>query len=89
MHMNLLTKKKRLLKKIRNKELSIGSWIQLNNSDVAEILSNSNYEWIVVDMEHSTIDINNLTDLFRAIELGGSIPFVRLPNNLTFYVQEY
>ena len=47
-------------------------------------MSNSNYEWIVVDMEHSTIDINNLPDLFRAIELGGSIPFVRLPQQSDF-----
>jgi 2-dehydro-3-deoxyglucarate aldolase len=56
----------------------IGSWMQIPNSSIAEIMGSAGYEWIAIDMEHGAIDRNDLPDLFRAIELGGAISLVRL-----------
>ena len=68
-------------KKISSGKLSIGTWLTFPSTDVAEVLSQAGYEWIVVDLEHSAISIANCPDLFRSIELHGSIPIARLTNN--------
>jgi len=68
--------------KIRSKLASgvptIGSWMQIPNASVAEIMGHAGYDWISVDMEHGTIAHHQLPDLFRSIELGGALPLVRL-----------
>ena len=57
---------------------SIGTWLSLPNESVAEIFANAGYEWIVIDLEHSAININQAEQLIRVIDLAGSKPFVRL-----------
>ena len=70
-----------LKKKLKNNDVSIGTWITLPSHSIAEILSNSNFDWITVDMEHSTININQAEELIRIIDLCGKTPLVRLTDN--------
>ena len=68
--------------KINSNSLSIGSWLHINNTDVAEIMSsNSKFEWLVVDREHGQFDISSLKDLCRAIEINDTLPFIRISSN--------
>ncbi len=64
--------------KLVNNELSIGAWQQIPHASISEILGKSGYDWVAVDMEHGSVSAHQLPDLFRAIELGGSLPLVRL-----------
>jgi len=57
---------------------TIGSWMQIPNGSVAEIMGNAGYDWVAVDLEHGSITVAQLPDLFRALELGGTLPLVRL-----------
>ena len=57
---------------------TLGSWMQLPNSSVAEIMGASGYDWVAIDLEHGSVSTCQLPDLFRAIELGGTLPLVRL-----------
>jgi 2-dehydro-3-deoxyglucarate aldolase len=57
---------------------SIGSWLQIPNSSVAEIMGQAGYDWVAVDMEHGSFAVHQLPDLFRALELGGTLPLARL-----------
>ena len=57
---------------------SIGSWLQIPHGSVAEIMGASGYDWVAVDMEHGSIGAHQLPDIFRALELGGTLPLVRL-----------
>jgi 2-dehydro-3-deoxyglucarate aldolase len=57
---------------------SIGTWQSLPNESVSEIFANAGYEWIVIDLEHSSININQAEQLIRVIDLAGPKPFVRL-----------
>ena len=59
-------------------KLSIGTWQSLPNESIAEIFVNAGYDWIVIDLEHSCININQAEQLIRVIDLAGSKPFVRL-----------
>ena len=70
-----------LKKKIINKQLTIGSWITLGNTGVAEILSNSGFDWLVVDLEHTTISLDQAGEIIRTIELSGVPSLVRLTSN--------
>jgi 2-dehydro-3-deoxyglucarate aldolase len=58
--------------------VSVGTWMQLPSPCVAEMLGDAGYDWVAVDMEHGSVGVHQLPDLFRALELGGSLPLVRL-----------
>jgi 2-dehydro-3-deoxyglucarate aldolase len=74
-------KKSEALKNLRNKlksKPSIGSWIQISNSTISEIIGNSGYDWAAVDLEHGQISHESLPDIFRSLELGSTLPIARL-----------
>ena len=58
----------------------IGGWIQISNSNIAEMMSNAHYSWIAFDMEHGSFAMRDFPDLCRAVELKNKLPFIRLPN---------
>jgi 2-dehydro-3-deoxyglucarate aldolase len=64
--------------KLASQQASIGSWIQIPHSSVAEIMGASGYDWAAIDMEHGSIARHQLPDLCRALELRGTLPLVRL-----------
>jgi 2-dehydro-3-deoxyglucarate aldolase len=65
--------------KFADGKASIGSWMQIPDSSIAEILGRAGYDWVAVDLEHGTMGERVLPDLFRALELGGTLPLARLP----------
>jgi 2-dehydro-3-deoxyglucarate aldolase len=78
--MDRLKRIKLIRKKLANGDCSIGSWMQIPHSSIAEIMGAAGYDWVAVDMEHGAISVHQLPDLFRALELGGTLPLVRLAN---------
>ena len=62
-------------------KLSIGSWIQIGNPTIAEIMASAGFDWLVVDLEHSAITLREAEDLIRVIDLKGVVPLVRLSSN--------
>jgi 2-dehydro-3-deoxyglucarate aldolase len=63
---------------LRDDKPSIGSWMQIPHASIAEIMGQAGYDWVAVDMEHGTVSAHQLPDLFRALELGGTLPLARL-----------
>lgn len=76
----MLTHKK-IREKIKNGKVSIGSWLQIPHPDIAEIMGHAGYDWLAVDMEHGGFSRNDFADMFRSIESGGTVPFVRVSDN--------
>ena len=62
-------------------KLSIGSWIQMGHPAIAEIMASAGFDWLAVDLEHSTITLREAEDLIRVIDLKGVVPLVRLSSN--------
>ena len=58
--------------------ISVGSWMQFASSSVAELMGQSGYDWVAADLEHGSFSTFVLPDVFRALELGGTLPFARL-----------
>ncbi|MCR4666580.1 MAG: 2,4-dihydroxyhept-2-ene-1,7-dioic acid aldolase [Desulfovibrio sp.] len=58
---------------------TVGTWLQIPSADVAELMAKAGYDWVACDMEHGSFGPSLLPDIFRAIEVGGAVPFARLP----------
>lgn len=67
--------------KLINGQPTLGGWISIGNSAIAEIFSRAGYDWVVVDLEHSTINIETCGELIRTIDLCGITPLVRITSN--------
>lgn len=67
--------------KLKENQVSLGSWITLGHQGIAEIFTNAGFDWLVVDLEHSTITIAQAGELIRTIDLAGASPLVRLTSN--------
>lgn len=70
-----------LRNKLRNGDICLGSWITLGAPAVAEILALSGYEWLVIDLEHSSLSLTQAEDLIRIIDILNVSPLVRLTSN--------
>jgi len=76
--MDRLKRIKELREKLIKGGNSIGSWMQIPHPSIAEMMGDAGYDWVAIDMEHGAISIHQLPDLFRALELGNTLPLARL-----------
>ncbi len=67
--------------KLTRGEVSLGSWLTLSHTAIAEILAKSGFEWLAIDMEHSVIGIQDIEPLIQVIEASACVPLVRLSSN--------
>ena len=71
-----------LKQKISQNKLTIGSWLTLGHSAIAEIMAASGaFDWRVIDMEHSVIELRDAQEMMQAIGLYDVTPLVRLTSN--------
>jgi 2-dehydro-3-deoxyglucarate aldolase len=80
--MNRYEKIRMIRESLKTDKPSIGSWIQIPHGSVAEIMGRAGYDWVAVDLEHGSVSTDQLPDLFRALELGGTLPLVRLAQGM-------
>jgi 2-keto-3-deoxy-L-rhamnonate aldolase RhmA len=78
---------KSLKEKLRERKVTIGSWITIGNCSVAEIMAKSSFDWLTIDMEHSSITMSEAQDLIRVIDLSGGVPLVRVGSNDPYLIK--
>lgn len=59
-------------------KFSLGTWVQINNATVIEIIGQSGIDFIVIDLEHGNISLESLEDLLRAAKCSGLKVIVRV-----------
>jgi 2-keto-3-deoxy-L-rhamnonate aldolase RhmA len=72
---------KNLKQKIITRELTIGSWITFSDPAIAEIMAKSGFDWLAIDMEHSSLSFNQAQQIIRVIDLCQVSPLVRVQEN--------
>lgn len=70
-----------LKNKLKNNQLTIGSWITIGNSSVIEIMSTAGFEWLCIDMEHTSIDLTTAQILITTIQSKNMKALVRVSKN--------
>jgi 2-dehydro-3-deoxyglucarate aldolase len=67
--------------KLRKRRITVGSWITIGHTVVAEIMAKNGFDWLAVDMEHSAITLSEAQQLIQVIDLSGVAPLVRVGEN--------
>jgi 2-dehydro-3-deoxyglucarate aldolase len=70
-----------LKQKLKNNELTIGSWIMMGNPISVEVMALAGFEWLVVDIEHTSIDLETAQTLITTIQANGIKALVRVSKN--------
>jgi len=68
-------------KLLNRKNPLIGSWITIASTDIVEILSTANFDWLCIDLEHTSIDLEAAKQLIIAIQSKDILAFVRVSKN--------
>ncbi|MDX9743119.1 MAG: aldolase/citrate lyase family protein [Arcobacteraceae bacterium] len=70
-----------LKNKLKNNELTIGSWITIGHSAVVDVMATAGFDWLVVDLEHTSIDLTTAHSLIATIQANGMKALVRVSKN--------
>ena len=70
-----------LKNKLKNNQLTVGSWLTIGHPSVAEIMASAGFEWLVIDMEHTSIDLSTAHNIISTIQANGMKALVRVSKN--------
>lgn len=72
---------KLLKNKLRNNQLTIGSWLMMNSITATEVMALGKFDWLVIDLEHTSIDLQSTENLIRTIQANNMSALVRVEKN--------
>ncbi len=76
-----------LKSKLKNNELTIGSWVTIGHPSVIEVLAQAGFDWLTIDMEHTTIDYSMAQTLISTIQSNNMAALVRVSKNDEVYIK--
>ena len=71
----------------RAASVPVGTWVMSASPIVAEAIGTAGFDWAVLDMEHTPLDLMDLVHLLQAVGNTPMTPVVRVPWNDTPYVK--
>lgn len=74
--MNTLVKEK-----LRNNQPTFGSWVTIGHQSIIEIMATAGFEWLTLDLEHSSMDFSKAMELIAHIQSFGMAALVRVSKN--------
>jgi len=70
-----------LKNKLKNNNLTLGSWIMMGNTMSVEVMALAGFEWLVVDLEHTSINLETAKSLITTIQANSMKALVRVSKN--------
>lgn len=74
-------KKNMLKEKLQQKQAVFGTWIMTNSLDNAEILSHTGADFIMIDAEHGSMDLETAGRMVSVIRGTQATPLIRVSGN--------
>jgi len=68
-------------------EPAVGTWVMSASPLIAEAIGCAGYDWAVLDMEHTPIDLNTLVHMLQAVAGTKMLAVVRVPWNDTVTIK--
>jgi 2-dehydro-3-deoxyglucarate aldolase/4-hydroxy-2-oxoheptanedioate aldolase len=66
------------LKRLTNRDLLLGTILTLPSPEIAELLSKAGFDWLFIDMEHTSLGVKDVQRILQAV--GKEFPcLVRIP----------
>lgn len=73
--------------RLRDGDATIGCFIGLGSPNVTELLAHAGFDWLVLETEHSAVDIAGVEHMLMACNGTNTIPLVRVPTTEGGWVQ--
>lgn len=70
-------------------DVCFGIWISWPSPELIEFCAGLGFEYIVIDSEHGPISPRNSSNLIRACEVAGAVPFVRVQENRPGFIHSF
>src|SRR5665647_3109881 len=67
--------------KLARNALTIGSWVTLGHPAIAEIMAAAGFDWLVLDTEHSVLELSEVQMLIQVLDGQQCPAIVRLTSN--------
>ncbi|MBS3762286.1 MAG: 2,4-dihydroxyhept-2-ene-1,7-dioic acid aldolase [Planctomycetes bacterium] len=78
----------RFRKALLRGETTFGTWVQIGDGTVGEILAEVGYDWIAVDCEHTEIHVEGFTRVARSVFRRGATVLARVRENDTLAIRQ-
>lgn len=60
---------------------TFGSWVTIGHQSIIEIMASAGFEWLTLDLEHSSMDMSKAMELIAHIQANGMAALVRVSKN--------
>ncbi len=71
----------RIRERIAQGQLAIGTYVNLADPSVVEMIGIAGYDAAFIDMEHTAFDLQTVQEMVRACDVSGICSLVRVPDN--------
>ncbi len=71
----------RVKRMLKSGGVALGTWVTIGNPEVAEILANVGFDWLVFDTEHAPLSLETVEWMMQATSGTGIVPLVRVAAN--------
>ena len=73
-------------KRLRSKEILVGTLVTLPSPEVCELLANVGYDWLFIDAEHGAFNPQQAQTMLQA---AGAVPcLIRVPDDETIWIKK-
>lgn len=70
-----------LKKKLKKGEFVIGTWCEIPSPEVVNILAKAGLDFVIIDMEHGSMDFTTASRMIMAAEVESCSPIIRVSRN--------
>jgi len=60
--------------RLKNGQVSLGTWIGIGHPDVTERLAEAGFDWLTFDIEHSPLSLETVQSMIQAMSFTLSCP---------------
>ena len=80
-------RKNRVREKVQAGEPTLGALLGLGSPNAAELMGHAGYDFLVVETEHSPLDLAQVEHMLMALNGTDAIPIVRVPSGDPLFIQ--
>ncbi|MDK1023067.1 MAG: aldolase/citrate lyase family protein [Gammaproteobacteria bacterium] len=81
-------RKNHVLAAWREDKQTVGGWLSMDSALSAEMMANTGFDWLCIDLQHGMLDYSDLKIMLPAISTTSTIPFVRVPWNEPYEIMK-
>ncbi|WP_454688572.1 HpcH/HpaI aldolase family protein [Achromobacter aloeverae] len=75
----MIERKNNVLEALRQDRVPVGAFVQMRCAEIVEAAGHAGYDYVWIDWEHGSFELDTVVDMIRAAEATGLTPIVRVP----------